>query len=55
MRKLDTYEKQHANVEVLKEANKALEKKLRGLDDLRKQAAASETEAEDLKREKREW
>lgn len=55
VRKLDTYEKQHANVEILKEANKTLEKKLRGLDDLRKQTAAAEAEAKDLKREKREW
>jgi FtsZ-binding cell division protein ZapB len=52
---LDTYEKQHANIEVLKESNKALEKRLSAMDDLRKQSAIAQAEADDLKREKREW
>jgi mitotic spindle assembly checkpoint protein MAD1 len=54
-RKLDTYERQHANVEVLKEANKALEKKVRGMDEMRKQVAAQEAEVEALRREKSDW
>lgn len=55
VRRVETYEQQHANVEILKESNKTLEKKLRGMADLRQRIAAAEIEAEDLKREKKEW
>ena len=54
-RNLDTFEKQHANLEVLRESNKALEKKVRGVDALRHQAATLESELDAMKREKREW
>ncbi|GAA5828613.1 hypothetical protein JCM3766R1_003760 [Sporobolomyces carnicolor] len=54
-RKLDTYERQHANVEVLKEANRSLENKVKGLDELRQQLAAQALEIDSLKRERNEW
>lgn len=54
-RELQTYKNQHANVEVLKEAKKSLEGKLRGMDELRARCAAKEHEVDDLEREKREW
>ncbi|GAA5910674.1 hypothetical protein JCM5296_001688 [Sporobolomyces johnsonii] len=54
-RKLDTYERQHANVEVLKETNRSLEKKVKGVEDLRQQVAVQAMELEMLKREKSEW
>ena len=54
-RKLETYERQHANVEVLKETNRSLENKLKGLDDLRKQLAAQAIEMDSLRRERSEW
>ncbi|KAK4699236.1 hypothetical protein P7C70_g7025, partial [Phenoliferia sp. Uapishka_3] len=55
VRRLETFEKQHSNYEVLKESNKALEKKARGVDALRQQAVTLEAEVEAMKREKREW
>ncbi|KAL8280734.1 hypothetical protein RQP46_006738 [Phenoliferia psychrophenolica] len=54
-RSLDTFEKQHANLEVLKEANKSLEKKVISFDALRQSSATLAAEVESLKREKREW
>ncbi|GAA5929465.1 uncharacterized protein JCM15063_004157 [Sporobolomyces koalae] len=54
-RKVETYERQHANVEVLKEANRSLETKLKGLDQLRQQLASQALEMETLKRERSEW
>jgi len=54
-RKLETYERQHANVEVLKEANRSLENKLKGLDELRQNLAAQALEMDSLKRERNEW
>jgi cell shape-determining protein MreC len=54
-RKLETYERQHANAEVLKEENRSLENKLKGLDELRQQLAAQRIEMDSLKRERNEW
>lgn len=54
-RKLETYERQHANAEVLKEENRSLEIKLKGLEDLRQQLAAQRIEMDSLKRERNEW
>ncbi|GAA6005728.1 hypothetical protein JCM11491_003987 [Sporobolomyces phaffii] len=54
-RKLETYERQHANVEVLKETNRALEHKLKGLDELRQKLSAQALEMDALKRERNEW
>ena len=54
-RKLETYERQYANVEVLKEANRSLENKVKGLDELRQKLAAQALEMDSLKREKNEW
>lgn len=54
-RKLETYERQHANVEVLKEANRSLENKVKGIDELRQQLAAQALEMDSLKRERNEW
>ncbi|CEQ41957.1 SPOSA6832_03736 [Sporobolomyces salmonicolor] len=54
-RKLDTYERQHANIEVLKETNRSLEKKVKGVEGLRQQIAVQAVELEMLKREKSEW
>lgn len=54
-RKLETYERQHANVDVLKEANKTLEKKVRGMDELRQQIATQDAEMDALRREKKDW
>lgn len=54
-RRVDTYERQHANVEILKEQNKALEKRVHGLDELRAKMAAQEAELKSLQREKSDW
>ena len=54
-RSLETFETQHTNLEVLKEANKTLEKKARSVDSLRQHSAALEADLEAMKREKREW
>ncbi|KAI5475139.1 hypothetical protein MNV49_001883 [Pseudohyphozyma bogoriensis] len=54
-RRVETYEKDHAVVEVLKEEKKKLEAQVRSMDALRQQAAAFEGELEAMKREKSEW
>lgn len=54
-RKVETYERQHSNVEVLKEANRSLENKLKGLEELRRELSAQALEIDSLKREKNEW
>ena len=54
-RRLETYERQHANVELLKETNRALEKKVKAAEALRAQLSQHEVELEVLKREKADW
>lgn len=52
---METYEQQHANAELLKEANRSLEKKLKQAELLKQQVAAQAVELEILKREKADW
>jgi Tfp pilus assembly protein PilO len=54
-RELQTYKNQHANLEVLKEAKKSLENKLRGMDELRTRSAGLEVDLQEMKREREEW
>jgi len=54
-RRVETYERQHANAELLKETNRALEKKVKAAEDLRAQLARQEVELEVLRREKADW
>lgn len=54
-RRVETYEQQHANAELLKETNRSLEKKLKQAELLRQQVAAQSVELEILKREKADW
>lgn len=54
-RRVETYETQHANIDILKESNKTLENKLRGMEDLRKRSVTAELQVESLNREKQEW
>lgn len=54
-RRVETYEAQHANIEILRESNKTLEKKLRGVEELRKKLANAEIQVDTLTREKQEW
>ncbi|GAA5868651.1 hypothetical protein JCM3774_003613 [Rhodotorula dairenensis] len=54
-RRVETYEQQHANAELLKETNRSLEKKLKQAEFLRQQVAAQSVELEILKREKADW
>ncbi|GAA5988157.1 hypothetical protein JCM10908_002087 [Rhodotorula pacifica] len=54
-RRVETYEQQHANAELLKETNRSLEKKLKQAESLRQQVAAQEVELEILRREKADW
>ncbi len=54
-RELQTYKHQHANLEVLKEAKKSLENKLRGMDELRTRSAGLEVDLQEMKREREEW
>ena len=54
-RRVETYEQQHANAELLKETNRSLEKKLKQAESLKQQVAAQAVELEILKREKADW
>ncbi|BGP40889.1 coiled-coil domain-containing protein mad1 [Rhodotorula kratochvilovae] len=54
-RRVETYERQHANAELLKETNRALEKKVKAGEELRAQLARQEVELEVLRREKADW
>ncbi|GAA5901369.1 hypothetical protein JCM6882_007758 [Rhodosporidiobolus microsporus] len=54
-RRLETYERQHANVELLKETNRSLEKKVKAAEEVRQQVAAQNVELELLRREKADW
>ncbi|GAA6009294.1 hypothetical protein JCM10207_004339 [Rhodosporidiobolus poonsookiae] len=54
-RKLDTYERQHANIELLKETNRSLEKKVKAADETRQQVSALTVELDLLRREKADW
>ncbi|GAA5848212.1 hypothetical protein JCM9279_000980 [Rhodotorula babjevae] len=54
-RRVETYERQHANVELLKETNRALEKKVKAAEALRSQLSQYEVELEVLRREKADW
>ncbi|GAA6058221.1 hypothetical protein JCM3770_005022 [Rhodotorula araucariae] len=54
-RRVETYERQHANAELLKETNRALEKKVKAAEELRAQLARQEVELEVLRREKADW
>lgn len=55
LRRLETFEKQHENVDVMKETIKSLEKQVKVMDSLRDQLAASQAQVDQLKREQREW
>ncbi|GAA5867035.1 hypothetical protein JCM8547_008417 [Rhodosporidiobolus lusitaniae] len=55
LRKVDTYERQHANVELLKETNRSLEKKVKAAEETRQQLQALHVEVELLRREKADW
>ncbi|KAG0663864.1 coiled-coil domain-containing protein mad1 [Rhodotorula mucilaginosa] len=54
-RRVETYEQQHANAELLKETNRSLEKKLKQAESLKQQVAAQAVKLEILKREKADW
>ncbi|GAA5890523.1 hypothetical protein JCM8208_004901 [Rhodotorula glutinis] len=54
-RRVETYERQHANAELLKETNRALEKKVKAAEALRAQLSQYEVELEVLRREKADW
>ncbi|KAK4048184.1 coiled-coil domain-containing protein mad1 [Microbotryomycetes sp. JL201] len=54
-RRNETYERQHANVDVLKESNRTLEKKLKVLDELRTAYAEQQVLIKRLEMEKAEW
>ncbi|SCV69805.1 BQ2448_1199 [Microbotryum intermedium] len=54
-RRLEVFEKQHVNVEVAKEANRTLERRVKAVDELVKKVAAQEVELDGLKREKLDW
>ncbi|KDE06718.1 hypothetical protein MVLG_02915 [Microbotryum lychnidis-dioicae p1A1 Lamole] len=54
-RRLEVFEKQHVNVEVVKEANRTLERRVKAVDELVKKVAEQEVELEGLKREKLDW
>lgn len=54
-RRVDTYEQQHANAELLKETNRALEKKLKAAEAFKQQATAQAIELDILKRERADW
>ncbi|BGP56157.1 hypothetical protein JCM8202_005923 [Rhodotorula sphaerocarpa] len=54
-RRVETYEQQHANAELLKETNRTLEKKLKAAEALRQEVAAQAIELDILKREKADW
>ncbi|GJN91229.1 hypothetical protein Rhopal_004247-T1 [Rhodotorula paludigena] len=54
-RRVETYERQHANVELLKETNRSLERKVKAAEELRQQLSAQAVELEVLRREKADW
>ncbi|GAA5975325.1 hypothetical protein JCM11641_005938 [Rhodosporidiobolus odoratus] len=54
-RKVETYERQHANVELLKETNRSLEKKVKAAEEVRQQVTAQQVELDLLRREKADW
>jgi mitotic spindle assembly checkpoint protein MAD1 len=54
-RKVELMDKNQANVEVLREENKALEKKVRHVEELRHQVAELEMQLQVAEREKKEW
>ncbi|KAM0789394.1 hypothetical protein ACM66B_000222 [Microbotryomycetes sp. NB124-2] len=54
-RRVETYERQHANIDVLKETNRTLEKKLKALEELRSVNAEQQATIEQLEMQKAEW
>ncbi|KAK4057332.1 coiled-coil domain-containing protein mad1 [Microbotryomycetes sp. JL221] len=54
-RRLETYERQHSEFEVLRESNKSMEKRIRLLNELRGVNITQEAKIHQLEREKLEW
>lgn len=52
---LTTLRQRHANIEVLKEQKRELERKARGVDELREQVVRLEAELDAARREREEW